>query len=226
LRSLSLRERRQREKRFCHDASLLVRREPTTPSLLSISDQQDNCQEISSLISKFTLLPALFPMVQSVSCTLHKSKKRGGSSLMYILPNGKPIDLDMLELAMQDSDLSSSDYLSLQTGEIISLSDLEERKREEIEWSNQHVLIQRISSDEAYQWRQDFIAQVVAPHNKPVAERLSLALNGKGPFRRFKKTLHQMGDDWVQAWYQWRDDQLHEHMQRWLADLPTTVAEV
>jgi hypothetical protein len=145
---------------------------------------------------------------------------------MYILPNGKPIDLDMLELAMQNSDQSSNDYLSLQTGEVISLSDFEKSEREEIEWSDQYALIKRISSDEAYQWRQKFVAQVVAPKNKWVAERLSIALNGKGPFRRFKDTLHQIGDEWVQAWYQWRDDQLHEHMQRWIADLPTTVAKV
>jgi hypothetical protein len=61
LRSLSLREHREREKRFCHDGSLLVRREPTTPSSLSLSDQQDKCQEIKSLISKFTTacLPCL-----------------------------------------------------------------------------------------------------------------------------------------------------------------------
>lgn len=145
---------------------------------------------------------------------------------MYTLPNGKPIDLDILELAMQDSDLSRSEYLSLLTGEIISLSDLEEGEREAIEWSDQHVLIQRISSDEAYQWRQDFVAQVVAPKNKRGAERLAIALNGKGPFRRFKETLHQMGDEWVQAWYRWRDEQLHDHVQRWLADLPTAVAEL
>jgi glutamate synthase domain-containing protein 3 len=36
------------------DRVLLVRREPTTPSSRSIPDQQDNCQEINSLISKFT----------------------------------------------------------------------------------------------------------------------------------------------------------------------------
>jgi hypothetical protein len=56
LRSLRLSKRHEREKRFCHDASLLVPREPTTPSSSSISDQQHNCQEINSLISKFTII--------------------------------------------------------------------------------------------------------------------------------------------------------------------------
>src|SRR5947207_1607427 len=52
--SLRLRKYREWDKRFGHDSFLLTRKEPTTPFSRSIPDRQDNCQEISSLISKFT----------------------------------------------------------------------------------------------------------------------------------------------------------------------------
>ena len=38
---------------------------------------------------------------------------------MVILPNGKPIDEDMVEVAMEDSNLANRYYLNTQTGEVI-----------------------------------------------------------------------------------------------------------
>ena len=58
-----------------------------------------------------------------------------------------------------------------------------------------------------------------------VAEKLSIALMGKGAFRRFKDVLHGVGDEWVQAWYHWRDDHLHKAMQEWFASLPMIIAD-
>jgi len=48
---------------------------------------------------------------------------------------------------------------------------------------------------------------------------------GKGAFRRFKDVLYSAGDTWVQAWYQWKDDHLHEAMRRWFEELPLTITE-
>ncbi|HEY1348758.1 MAG TPA: hypothetical protein VGF67_03930 [Ktedonobacteraceae bacterium] len=42
---------------------------------------------------------------------------------MMTLPNGKPIDLDMLETAMEDSELANRYFLNLVTGEVIFFSD-------------------------------------------------------------------------------------------------------
>jgi len=141
---------------------------------------------------------------------------------MITLPNGKSIDLDMLETAMEDSDLANRYFLNLVTGEVVffsdylGLSDEDERLSEEIDGSNDYVAIERIPSHEAYQWMVDFVDEMVAPADEHAAEKLSLALNGKGAFRRFKDTLHHVDEQWLQAWYQWRDKQLKAAVDEWV----------
>jgi hypothetical protein len=141
---------------------------------------------------------------------------------MATLPNGKPIDMDMLEAAMEDSDLTNRYFLNLVTGKVVffseyvGLSNEEEQLLEEIDGSDDYVAVERIPSHEAYQWMVDFVDEMVAPTDEHVAEKLSIALNGKGAFRRFKDTLHGVDDQWLQAWYQWRDKRLKAAVDEWL----------
>src|SRR5207237_9926390 len=93
-----------------------------------------------------------------------------------------------------------SDYLGL--------SDEDERLSEEIDGSNDYIAIERIASHVAYQWMVDFVDEMVAPADEHAAEKLSMALNGKVAFRRFKETLYRVKEQCMQAWYQWRDKQL------------------
>src|SRR5437868_15500361 len=110
--------------------------------------------------------------------------------MITTLPNGKPIDLDMLETAMEDADLANRYFVNLVTGEVVffsdslGLSDEDERLLEEIDGSSDYVAIERIPSHEAYQWMVDFVHEMVAPVDEHAAELLSIALNGKGAFRR------------------------------------------
>src|SRR5260370_4327578 len=141
---------------------------------------------------------------------------------MATLPNGKPIDMDMLEAAMEDSDLTNRYFLNLVTGKVVffseyvGLSNEEEQLLEEIDGSDDYVAVGRIPSHEAYQWSVDFVDEHVAPTPEHAAGKLSIALNGKGAFRRFKDTLHGVDDQWLQAWYQWRDKQLKAAVDEWL----------
>ena len=141
---------------------------------------------------------------------------------MHTLPNGNPIELDMLEAAMEDSDLSNRYYLNLVTGKVVffsddlGLSEEDERLSEEIDESDDYVAVDRIPSHEAYQWMVDFVDEMVAPSDENAAEKLSIALEGKGAFRRFKDTLYRVDEKWQQAWYQWRDKQLKIAVEEWL----------
>jgi len=141
---------------------------------------------------------------------------------MNTFPNGKSIDLDMLETAMEDSDLANRYFLNLLTGEVVffsdslGLSDEDERLSEEIDGSNDYVATPRIPSYEAYQWMVDFVDEMVVPADELAAEKLSIALHGKGAFRRFKDTLHRVDDQWLQAWYQWRDNRLNAAVNEWI----------
>ncbi len=141
---------------------------------------------------------------------------------MMTLPNGKPIDLDMLETAMEDADLAHRYFLNLVTGEVIffsdylGLSDEDKCLLEEIDGSNDYAAVERIPAHEAYQWMVDFVDELVAPADENAAEKLSIALNGKGAFRRFKDILHLVNEQWLQAWYQWRDKQLKAAVEEWI----------
>ena len=141
---------------------------------------------------------------------------------MNTLPNGNPIEMDMLETAMEDSDLSNRYYLNLVSGKVVFLSDdldlseEDERLSEEIDESDDYVAVDRISSHEAYQWMVDFVDEMVAPTDENAAEKLSIALEGKGAFRRFKDTLYRVDEKWQQAWYQFRDKQLKDAVEEWL----------
>jgi uncharacterized protein UPF0158 len=127
---------------------------------------------------------------------------------MITLPNGNSIDLDILEIAMDDSDPAYRYFLNLVTGEVVFLSDdlgpsdEHERLSEDIDGSNDYVAIERIPSHQAYQWMVEFVDEVVAPADEGAASQLYIALHGTGAFRRFKDALHRVNDQWLQAWYQ------------------------
>jgi len=141
---------------------------------------------------------------------------------MITLPNGNSIDLDKLEVAMEDADLTNRYFLNLVTGEVVFFSEYlgpsneDERLSEDSDGSNDYVAIERIPSREAYQWMVDFVDEMVAPADERAAEILSMALNGKGAFRRFKDALHRADEQWPRAWYQWKQTQLEAAIDEWL----------
>ena len=141
---------------------------------------------------------------------------------MITLPNGNSIDLDMLEIALEDSDSTHRYFLNLVTGEVVFISDdlgpsdEDERLSEDIDGSNDYIAIERIPSHEAYQRMVEFVSTMVAPVDERETETLPLALNGKGAFRRFKDAIHLLDDQWPQAWYQWKQTQLEAARDEWL----------
>src|SRR5690348_15970516 len=68
---------------------------------------------------------------------------------MITLPNGNSIDLDMLEIALDDSDSTHRYFLNLVTGEVVFFSDdlgrsdEDELLSEDTDGSNDYVAIER-----------------------------------------------------------------------------------
>jgi hypothetical protein len=150
--------------------------------------------------------------------------------MAFLLPNGNRIDVDMLETAMEDADLSNIYSLNLQTGEVDFSSSYDDRhisdKEDEEETEEEHsVPVERIPSHEAYQWMCDFVDDIVFPKDALSAEKLDIALMGKGAFRRFKDVLRYIGGEWEQVWYGYRDDQIRSAMKEWLESLPVEIVE-
>lgn len=141
---------------------------------------------------------------------------------MLALPNGKPIDLDMLGAAIEDADLTNEYFLNLITGEVIffsgyiGLSREKRRSLAKINKSSDYVEVKRNTSHEAYQWMVGFVNECVAPRDKDAAEQLFIALDGKGAFRRFKDALHRVDEQWLRAWYRWKDERLRAMAEEWL----------
>ena len=150
----------------------------------------------------------------------------------FRLANGKPIDEMMIETAMDDFDTTHSYFLNTETGEVRALSDYDmtgdewEEEIDEIDGSDNYVAIERIESYEAYRWMENFVEQVIAPRNPQAAEKLSIALMGKGAFGRFKHVLHMVGDKWVEAWYRYHDERVKEAMYEWFESLDGVVIKV
>lgn len=149
----------------------------------------------------------------------------------FQLINGKPIDEDMVESAMEDSNRANLYFLNTETGGVRFIADdlfSDEREEEvdEIDGSDNYIPIERIESYEAYRWMEEFVEQVVAPRNRLAAEKLSIALMGRGAFRRFKDVLHVIGDSWVEGWYRWHDDRVKEAMYEWFESLSGVVVKV
>src|SRR5450755_653614 len=148
--------------------------------------------------------------------------------MRFRLPDGAYIDSEMLGLAMEDADLCTTYFFNIQTGEVARFSDYDDEKEqrlEEIDGDENWIPVERISSHEAYQWMADFLAEVVAPKDSLLAEKLSIALMGKGAFRRFKTVLYGAGESWTQAWYHWKDEHLHAAMRQWFEDNSLTITE-
>ncbi len=151
---------------------------------------------------------------------------------MLQLTNGKSIDELMIEEAMDDANRGNLYFWNTDTGEVLFLSELDaftderEQELDEIDGSDIYIPIERIDSSEAYSWMEDFVAQVAAPRSTRVAEKLSIALMGRGAFGRFKDVLHMVGDDWAQAWYDWRDRRLKDAMYEWFESLSGIVTKV
>jgi len=68
----------------------------------------------------------------------------------------------------------------------------------EIDESDDYVAVERIPSHEAYQWMVDFVDEIATPKDEYIAEKLSIALMGKGcagylghPFRRIRDVRHK-----------------------------------
>ncbi|MGI9056956.1 MAG: hypothetical protein ACR2H5_00060 [Ktedonobacteraceae bacterium] len=93
---------------------------------------------------------------------------------MNTLPNGKSIDMDMLETAMEDSDLANRYFLNLLTGEVVFFSDYlglpdeDERLLEEIDGSNDYIAIERIPLMKPISgWSISWMTWSLQPTNRP-----------------------------------------------------------
>ncbi len=77
---------------------------------------------------------------------------------------------------------------------------------------NRFLLIPKRESHEGYEIMVAFAESV---RRKGLQEKLSLALNGRGAFRRFRSVLNDYPDE-LEKWYKFKDDWMREEAVQWL----------
>ena len=138
------------------------------------------------------------------------------------IASGRRVSADLRELCavFEDSSVVHRYYLGLLTGEIIFTSDefMDAEERAELDENmeeglrGRYISIPGASSREGYDDMEDFIETV---EDASLKEKLYIAINGRGAFRRFKDVL--LGYPKVrERWLKFKDARVAERVLEWL----------
>lgn len=129
-----------------------------------------------------------------------------------------------LEIAFERNSPEQESFLDLENGDLLSIvegePDAAARRAKVANNPGRYLRIDPASSREQYRWMERFVASV---HDQALRERLLVAIDGKGAFRRFKDVLLAFPAE-RERWFQYRSDLLHFHMQTWLEHMQIEVA--
>src|SRR5437763_10362456 len=127
-----------------------------------------------------------------------------------------PINWTDLETAFERNSPDTESFLDTRTGEVVTVTegaiDYAEQRAKVQAAGESFVRIEPAASREQYKWMERFVAGVT---DEALRERLVIAIDGKGAFRRFKDVLLNYPTE-RERWFSYRADLLHWHMQKWL----------
>jgi hypothetical protein len=130
-----------------------------------------------------------------------------------------PIDLDDLAGALEGDPLKGGGRIDLSTGEVWSdeivdaLMDADELDADELEETDRWLVFSSEGSHAGFEDMEAFIATVSDPHR---AELLEVAIEGRGPFRRFRDVINRW-DDETYRWLAFSDERKRGRARAWLA---------
>ncbi|MCP4678171.1 MAG: hypothetical protein GY854_22190 [Deltaproteobacteria bacterium] len=135
------------------------------------------------------------------------------------------VDWVELEGALENNSPELHSFLNTVTGDVIRIfegGEGAESRLKQSESSPDYVYIEPVSSREQYRWMEEFIEIVEEPTLK---DKLNIAIDGKGAFRRFKDVLVGYPVE-RERWFQKRASKLRTHMTDWLTSknvIPTNT---
>src|SRR3954469_5386434 len=129
-----------------------------------------------------------------------------------------------LEIAFERNSPDQESFLDLENGDLLSIvegePDAAARRARVAPNPERYLRIDPASSREQYRWMERFVASV---SDQPLRERLLIAIDGKGAFRRFKDVLLAFPAE-RERWFSYRSELLHFHIQTWLDHMKIEVA--
>jgi hypothetical protein len=127
------------------------------------------------------------------------------------------VNWENVEIAFERNSPELHSYIDRDTGEVLVAVDGqpedEETRRLVAGSPERHVKIEPASSREQYRWMERFVATV---EDQPLRDRLLIAIDGKGAFRRFKDVLLSFPLE-RERWFNYRANLLHFHINQWFA---------
>lgn len=145
---------------------------------------------------------------------------------MRVSPDGPKPDWTAMETAFEHNAPETHSYLDLKTGQVVTIVDSrpeDDEKRQLMRKSEgRFVHLDPASSREQYRWMERFVQSVV---DDALRERLILAIDGKGAFRRFKDVLLSYPVE-RDRWFTYRANLLHIYINGWLEAQDVELGEV
>ncbi len=126
-----------------------------------------------------------------------------------------PIAWEALEDAFENNAPEVHSYLQLDSGEVIRIVDgvADPRMHEKIARDEKYLKIDPVSSREQYRWMERFIDSL--DEDRELQTKLTVAIDGKGAFRRFKDVLMSYPVQ-RERWFTFRSERLAANMKAWL----------
>lgn len=121
-----------------------------------------------------------------------------------------------LETAFERNSPDTESFLDTRSGEVVTVTegaiDYSEQRGKVTGGGDAFVRIEPAASREQYKWMERFVAQVT---DEPLRERLVIAIDGKGAFRRFKDVLLNYPTE-RERWFSFRGELLHWAIHKWM----------
>ncbi len=127
------------------------------------------------------------------------------------------VDFDMLCSAFDDASDEHFYFLNLDTGEVEMEMDecLDDDEREALDEkfdSDKYLRVPTADSFESYHDMEHFVGTV---EDENLVEKLAIALDGRGAFRRFRNVLLKYPGE-LDRWYRFEADRLGDRVMQWL----------
>ncbi|MDJ0762153.1 MAG: UPF0158 family protein [Myxococcota bacterium] len=125
------------------------------------------------------------------------------------------VDWVELEGALENNSPELHSFLNIVTGDVVRIfegGENAEMRLKQSEASPDFIYIEPVSSREQYRWMEEYIEIVEEPTLK---DKLNIAIDGKGAFRRFKDVLVGYPAE-RERWFSKRATKLRAHMKEWL----------
>lgn len=127
-----------------------------------------------------------------------------------------PVNWTDLETAFERNSPDTESFLDTRTGEVVTVTegaiDYTEQRGKVQAGGEAFVRIEPAASREQYKWMERFVAGVT---DEALRERLVIAIDGKGAFRRFKDVLLNYPTE-RERWFSYRAELLHWVIQKWM----------